>query len=460
MHTCATQYKTILKHSNNQTFKHSNLIDLLTDVRRFGLNDFSMQTIKYERPFVYPYQQAILDSPARFTVTEAATKVGKTASHIIWLFEQAMACTHGQTVWWVAPVYTQAKIAFNRMRNQLCNDDAGLQNTFFKVNETELSLTLPGGSIIKFKTAEKPDNLYGDDVYAAVFDEFTRAREESWHALRSTLTATGGRCKFIGNVKGKKNWGYMLAQRAKAGEPNYAHFKITAYDAAAAGLVTKDGRPFMEEVKAAKKDLPATVFKELYLAEAADDGTNPFGYAFIQQCTKLLSNMPPVCFGIDLAKTTDYTVIVGLDKSGSVCYFDRFQKDWLQTTNIIKALPQNVPMAIDSTGIGDPIAENISRVMNNVELFKFSSSSKQQIMEGLALAIQSGKITFPADEERMPVNHAGHIKHELENFEFQYTRTGVRYSAPPGLHDDCVCALALARHKYGNGIMLGTYSVW
>jgi hypothetical protein len=38
---------------------------------------------------------------------------------------------------------------------------------------------------------------------------------------------------------------------------------------------------------------------------------------------------------------------------------------------------------------------------------------------------------------------------ELETFEYEYTRTGVRYSAPEGLHDDCVCALALAVHKRG-----------
>ena len=36
------------------------------------------------------------------------------------------------------------------------------------------------------------------------------------------------------------------------------------------------------------------------------------------------------------------------------------------------------------------------------------------------------------------------IGSEMENFEFEYTRTGVRYTAPVGLHDDCVMALALA----------------
>jgi len=32
----------------------------------------------------------------------------------------------------------------------------------------------------------------------------------------------------------------------------------------------------------------------------------------------------------------------------------------------------------------------------------------------------------------------------MRNFEFEYTRTGVRYTAPQGLHDDAVMSLALA----------------
>jgi len=38
---------------------------------------------------------------------------------------------------------------------------------------------------------------------------------------------------------------------------------------------------------------------------------------------------------------------------------------------------------------------------------------------------------------------------ELEAFEYEYTRLGVRYAAPEGLHDDCVCALALAVQARG-----------
>ena len=46
--------------------------------------------INYKRPYLTSYQKAILDSPARYTITAASTKTGKTASHIIWLFEQSL----------------------------------------------------------------------------------------------------------------------------------------------------------------------------------------------------------------------------------------------------------------------------------------------------------------------------------------------------------------------------------
>lgn len=403
-----------------------------------------MPTINYTRPFMYPYQLDILNSPARFTVTIAATKTGKTASHIVWLFEQALKCKANESVWWVAPTVGQAKIAFDRMKVQISNKD------LFKSNETNRTITLVTGAILEFRTAEKPDNLFGSDVYAAVYDEFTRGREASWHALRSTLTSTGGKCKFIGNAKGKKNWGYRLSMKAKQGDdPNYAFFKITAYDAANAGMMTKDGRPFIEEIEDAKKDLPESVFKELYMAEESEDGSNPFGYQYISQCTYPISNLAAVCHGIDLAKKSDFTSIIGLDRFAYVSHYDTFQKDWRQTKETILSLPAS-KIAIDSTGVGDPIAEDIASKRDDVNMVVFTQRTKQQLMEGLAYAIQNRAIFFPE----------GRIKDQLEAFEFEYTRTGVKYSAPEGTHDDDVCALALAYSVWKEASMSGTIGIW
>jgi phage FluMu gp28-like protein len=378
--------------------------------------------INYQRPFLTTYQQAILDAPERYTITAAATKCGKTASHIIWIFEQALQLKDNQSVWWIAPVYQQAEIAFRRMKSQVSEKD------FFISNESKLTLILPNGARIEFKSGEKPDNLYGDDVYAAVVDEASRMREESWYALRSTLTATKGKCKMIGNVKGKKNWFYKLGERARLGEDDYKFFKITAYDAAKEGILD------IEEIEQAKRDLPEFVFKELYLAEPGDDNSNPFGLDNIRKCYAPLSNGTPIAFGIDLAKYTDWTVITGLDNQNRVCYTDRFQHDWQQTKQRIIQVVGRTPAHIDATGLGDPIVEDLQRILPNIKGFKYTSQSKQQLMEGLVMEIQQHTIFFPEEPYGF----------ELENFEYEYTRTGVKYSAPSGMNDDAVNSIALA----------------
>jgi hypothetical protein len=378
--------------------------------------------IEYTRPWVYAKQRDAIFHDARYGLIEASTKTGKTVGCIVWICEQAMQGKDGQNFWWVAPIYAQAKIAYRRLKR-------ALPKGLYKPNETELTLTLANGAIIWFKGADKPDSLYGEDVYAAVIDEASRAKEDSWHAVRSTLTATNGPVRIIGNVKGRKNWFYQLSRKAEAGEPNMYYAKLLAYDAVEAGILKA------EEVEDAKRVLPDAVFRELYLAKASDDEGNPFGIKAIQACIKPLSTLAPRNWGWDLAKSVDWTVGIGLDTNGQTCQFERFQKSWPETKRTIKYKTGSTAALIDSTGVGDPVVEDLQTNGGiNFEGFKFTAPAKQQLMEGLAVAIQQGLVSYPP----------GVIVSELEQFEYEYTRTGVRYSAPEGFHDDCVCALALA----------------
>lgn len=302
----------------------------------------------------------------------------------------------------------------------------------YKANETEYTITLLNGAVIWFKGADKPDSLYGEDVYAAVNDEASRCKDEAWHALRSTLTATKGKVRLIGNVKGRKNFFYQLCRKAEAGMEGMQYHKITAYDAAAGGVLD------VEEIEDAKRVLPEAVFNELYLCIPSDDGGNPFGLQHIAAIVGDISTASPVAWGIDLAKSVDFTVLIGLDQKGNTCGFERWQKPWMQTIPAIqKVVGTWTPALVDSTGVGDPIVEALQKDTGNFEGYKFTSLSKQALMEGLAVAIQRKDITIPD----------GIIKQELEIYEYEYTRTGVRYTAPEGYHDDCVCALALAVRK-------------
>lgn len=379
-------------------------------------------TIEYMRPWLYPAQLDAIFNDARYAVIEASTKSGKTVGCMVWLAEQAMQGRPGHNYWWVAPIRAQAKIVYRRLKRALPQE-------IYRSNESELTITLVNGATIWFKSGDNPDSLYGEDVYAAVIDEATRVQEGAWHAVRSTLTATNGPIRIIGNVKGRKNWAYKLARRAEAGEPDMAYARITAYDAVDAGVLDA------AEIEDAQRLLPDAVFRELYLAEPSDDEGNPFGLAAIRARIRPLSHGAPVAFGVDLAKSQDWTAIIGLDRDGSVCRLERFQMPWQETINRIWAVVGRVPALIDSTGVGDPVTEALQRGgHDNYEGFKFTSASKQQLMEGLAVAIQQGEISYPD----------GPIVMELEAVEYEYTRTGVRYVVPDGMHDDCVMALGLA----------------
>ena len=179
----------------------------------------------------YPEQKAFIDDPARYTIVEASTKAGKTVGCIVWLFEQALQGKEGHNYWWVAPVYSQAQIAYDRLKRFISD------RSFYTSNKQELSITLVNGAKIWFKSADKPDSLYGEDVHALVLDECTRVKEDSWIACRSTLTKTKGKVKLIGNVKGTGNFAYDLAREAEAGKDNWSYHKITAAHAVAAGVL-------------------------------------------------------------------------------------------------------------------------------------------------------------------------------------------------------------------------------
>ncbi|MGE0289053.1 MAG: terminase family protein [Bradyrhizobium sp.] len=380
----------------------------------------------YQRPWLYPKQSEFLFHPARYVIVEASTKTGKTVGCLVWLAEQAMlGGGPGRHYWWVAPVFTQANIAFGRLQQFF-------PHGMYEVNRSERTITLPNGASIWFKSADNPDSLYGEDVHAAVIDEATRCKEESWHAVRSTLTATRGPVRIIGNVKGRRNWAYRLARQAEQGTPDMAYFKLIAHDAVHAGVLKA------EEIADAERTLPSAIFRELYFAEPSDDSGNPFGLQAIESCLVPLSTAPPVCWGIDLAKSTDWTVCIGLDSSGVVCGFERWQGPWESTVQRIGALVGNTYALVDSTGVGDPVLEALQKSGGQYEGYKFTGPSKQQLMEGLAVAIQRHEIGYPD----------GEIRQELDSFEYEYTKTGVHYSAPEGLHDDCVCALALAVHGW------------
>jgi hypothetical protein len=381
--------------------------------------------MRIELPNPHINQQKILDSVSRFRVVMAGRRFGKSELSQIEIIINSL---QGKKVAYITPTYQLARVFFEQLTKVVP----------FENNKSELSIKFPNDGSVEFFTGERLDNLRGRKFHLVVIDEasFIPNLEDGWlNSIRPTLTDYKGRALFISTPKGK-NFFYSLY--LKSGEPDWESFKFSTYD-----------NPYIDktEIDDARMQLPEVVFEQEYMANPSENAANPFGSQYIKQCTYPLSTEPPIVFGIDLAKSVDFTCIIGLDKNGSVSYFERFQKDWRNTKQIIANLPR-MPILIDSTGVGDPIFEDLYREGVNVTGFKFTSNSKQQLMEGLSSAIQQRKITFPE----------GAIVNELEVFEYQYTATGVKYSAPQGFHDDCVMSLALAWSHYTKNGQAGRYS--
>lgn len=382
--------------------------------------------LEYERPRFYPKQFAAVFDPKRISIIEASSKAGKTSACMAWLIEKALDGRAGWSYWWVAPVSDQSRMVFDRMRRAIPRD----------IYTASLShpqhITLVNGAVLWFRSADKPDSLYGEDVYAAVIDEASRMKEPAWIALRSTLTYTRGHIRIIGNVRGRKNWAFALARHAERGrDPEMAFHKITAYDAIQAGVLDQ------YEVESSRgTQMTETAWRELYMAEASDDGGNPFGEQHIRHCIAPLSTGEPAFWGWDLAKRANFTVGIAIDRAGYVCRFERFQHiPWDEIMKRIIACTGSTPALVDSTGVGDPVVDLLQRAPGNrFEGYHFTQSSKQKLMEGLAVAIQSHNLTYPD----------GEIVQELLSFEYEVTRTGVSYKAADGSEDDCVMALSLA----------------
>ena len=384
--------------------------------------------MRIEIPELHTNQEAVYESKARFRVVMCGRRFGKSELAIT---EIVINGVHGKQVAYITPTYNLAKAFFDKLAKAVP----------FPANRSELTIQFVNGGSVQFFTGERLDNLRGRKFHLVVIDEasFIPDLETGWlNSIRPTLTDYKGRALFLSTPRGK-NYFFSLYNKGINGEPDWQSFKFSTYD-----------NPYIDpyEIDDARRQLPEAVFNQEYMADPAENAANPFGLAFIQQCTYPISQTPPAVYGIDLAKSVDWTVIIGLDSTGAVCYFDRFQKDWRQTRTEIKRLPK-APMLVDSSGVGDPIVEDLMSDGLDVTGFKFSNTSKQQIMLGLVSAVQQRKITFPD----------GPITRELETIEYQYGQFGVKYGAPSGFHDDCVMSLALAWNHFTNyGQSAGRYS--
>lgn len=366
---------------------------------------------------LHPAQREVLRSLRRFSVLEIGRRWGKTT------FGQQMAIEatiNGRTVGWFAPSYKY-------LADPVREFERSMKPLLLRHDRIEKRMEFLTRGSIDFWTLEDIDSGRGRAYDLVIVDEagFAPKLLEAWRAsIRPTLADRKGRALFLGTPKGTADFHrlYLEAEGDTSGE--WAAFRLASAT-----------NPHIDpaEIEAARRMLPPEVFAQEFEGVPAEDGGNPFGLDAIRECIGSLSSAAVDVWGVDLAKSQDWTVAVGLDAEGRVCRLERWQGPWSVTRERLARMIGDKAAQIDSTGVGDPIVEDLRKVCRRVEGFKFTSQSKQQLMEGLQLAIQTREIRYPE----------GWLRSELESFGFRYSGRAVSYEATVG-HDDGVCALALA----------------
>lgn len=381
-------------------------------------------------------EKLIFESMARFMIMDAGRRWGKTLSAINWLLEGTWK--YGGENWWVVPIYKIGRIAWRRLTG--CVPKRAIRDC----SKVEMRMELISGGSIEIRSADNPENLRGEGLKRLVIDEAARVPRDAWEeSLRPSLSDNQGRALFISTPKGR-NWFFDLWTKGQdpLQKNNFESWKFPTWDNP---KITK------ADVDQARESLPADVFQQEYEAEFLEDSAGVFRN--IKSCIKGILEKPDkdktYYAGLDLARLTDFTVLSIIDQNKHLVFFDRFNKiDWTyQKARIIESIKNyKAKLLMDSTGIGDPILDDLSRALVNIEGFKFTNESKKDLIQSLAISFEQDKITIPEIKE---------LVNELSIFEYEMTRSGnVRYSAPEGYHDDCVISLALANWCCNEGNLM------
>jgi len=339
--------------------------------------------------------------------------------------------------WVIAPTYSMTETIWRKILTFL-PDEAVVD-----INRQISVIYFINGASIWAKSADRPDNLRGEGLDFIVMDEASYIKEDVWEfIIRPALADKKGKAVIISTPKGK-NFFYRLFMRGKLNEdgtkdPRYEDwisFNCSSWD-----------NPIIDraELLELRDSLSSIAYRQEMLAEFVDDADSVF--VNIMACVRQGGFKPPMhnviyVMGVDLAKHDDYTVITVIDSmSRDVVYWERFnQIDWVSQKSRISIIAKrynNATVVIDSTGLGDPIVDDLTFSGLIVSPFRFTNATKNHIINKLKFATENREYTMPFIEV---------LVDEMQLYSYTISKMGaVLYSAPDGYKDDCVISLALA----------------
>jgi len=351
----------------------------------------------------------------------------------------------GCIIIWIAPVYNQVQ----KVQREII--DAIEKTGIIKSNNfSDNILTLKNGTLIYFRSGERPDNIRGLTCDYGIIDEAAYLKEEAFtKAIKPIFIVKGKKVVFTSTPKGKNFFYNLYLLGLSKDYPSYISFQAPSSE-----------NPYIsnEEIEDARKTLPKAIFNQEYKAMFIEGGGEVFSNINLNYLNLYPKPIGKVYCGVDLAKQEDYTVATFMDSKGNVIFIYRAnQKEWtLMVAEMLVLIKKyNATVMIEVNSIGDVIFEMIKKKWNDTHSFITTNNTKQEIIEGLILDLNELNVMIPSNE-LFPV-----LTKELEVFTYDYnpkTRS-IRYTHPPGMHDDTVISLAITNYLRKTKKNYGNYAI-
>lgn len=340
----------------------------------------------------------------------------------------------------------RAKIIYNHIIDNLqtCNPiiQEGLvgvgkvENLKTSLSKSGLSYST-GGSISTHsasqnrKTGLKGSGLIGLGFDTVLLDESAEIDDDNYSLVRRmALQSEKFKLIEISNPHQKNHFLQSL------NDPMFTKIRINYKDA------IEEGRMTLEQVEESKNSMTVNEFKVFVECEFVDGLNNK---VFNLDTIKILngySQSPTYSMGIDIARSGDYTVIIGLDIQGDMTYCERLPHDSLvlqneKIKNAIKSLKPQI-VHVDQTGLGvgtfDELVYEFGHIIHGVQ---FNTAVKKEMVKNLQLLFEKKQVGI-YDKDDLILN-------EILDYEVRKTQSGIEtYGNTYGKHDDLVVGTMLA----------------
>lgn len=384
-------------------------------------------------PRPHTAQRRVLREAKRYNVLACGRRWGKSTLAVELAARPALA---SHPVGYFAPTY---KLLIEYWTELLRT----LRPILRRSNANERRIELITGGVIECWTLEDPDAGRSRRYRRAIVDEagLVRTLGETWQtAIRPTLADYSGDAWLMGTPKGRNFFWECYRRGMDPLQPEWQAWQMPTSanpfipPAEIAAMQSEMlERRYQQEIEAAFLEESGGVFRNVRrAATATPQGRAQDGHQYV--------------IGVDWGRTSDATVFSVIDvATREQVALDRMTAtDYMLQASRLEALWERFgrcAVIAEANSMGGPMIEYLSRKGLRVRAFTTTNATKADAIDALALAFERETLRILPDEVQIT---------ELEAYEGERLPSGlIRYSAPEGLHDDCVMSLAIAYSGVG-----------